>query len=139
MKSRVLVAEDDRELRRLIVQALEKDGHDVESVGSGPELLHRLGTASLSRHRGLPDLVVTDIRMPGLSGLEVLSGVRELAWTTPAILMTAFGDDEVAAAAHRLDAMLFHKPFDFDDLRTAVLHVLRQSSAAGRQMRNHTV
>jgi DNA-binding response OmpR family regulator len=123
---KILIAEDDKEMRRLLQRALARDGHDVDVVGSGDELLHRLGTAELSRHRARPDLVVSDVRMPGLSGLEVLSGLRDARWDTPMILMSAFGDPALEASARRLGAVLFHKPFDVDDLRTAVIHFSRR-------------
>jgi DNA-binding NtrC family response regulator len=126
MKAKVLIAEDDREMRRVLARALAGDGHDVDVVSSGDELLHRLGTAELSRHRARPDLVVSDVRMPGLSGLEVLSGLRDAHWDTPMILMSGFGDPTLEASAERLGAVLFRKPFDVDDLRTAVIHFLRQ-------------
>jgi DNA-binding NtrC family response regulator len=124
-KSRVLIAEDDNQMRRLLVRALRRDGHDVDEVASGDELLHRLGTSELSRHGGPPDLLVSDVRMPGLLGTEVLAGLRDAEWTTPVILMTAFGDAALETEARRLGALaVFQKPFDVDDLRTAVDHFL---------------
>jgi FixJ family two-component response regulator len=56
--------------------------------------------------------------MHGVTGLDVLAGLRETDWATPVILLTAFGDAELHAEAHRLGALaVFDKPFDFRDLR----------------------
>lgn len=126
VRPRVLVAEDDREMRKLILRTLRKDGFSAEGVGSGSELLHRIGTSLLSSTGAPPDLIISDIRMPGFSGLEVLSGLREADWSMPVILITAFGDEETHAEARRLGAAaVFDKPFDIDDLRTAVLYASR--------------
>jgi CheY-like chemotaxis protein len=124
---RVLVAEDDTEMRMLLVRMLRKDGYHVEEVGSGAELLHRIGTSLLSRRGEPPELIISDIRMPGFTGLEVLSGLREADWAMPVILITAFGDSETHAEAQRLGAeAVFDKPFDMDELRSAVHQVALQ-------------
>lgn len=118
---RVVVAEDDDEMRRLVVEALEKDGYDVEEARDGGRLLVR--AAAYYTHRAKVadvDLIVSDIRMPICSGLQILEGLREAHWHVPVILMTAFGDDATRARAEKLGAVLFDKPFDMDDLRTAV-------------------
>jgi DNA-binding NtrC family response regulator len=73
-------------------------------------------------------LIISDVRMPGVSGLDVLATLRREDWSTPVILMTAFGDLETRAEARRLGAKaLFDKPFDVDDLRTAVSWFLHPS------------
>ncbi len=118
---RVVVAEDDDEMRRLVVEALRKDGYEVEEARDGGRLLVR--AAAYYTHRAAVadvDLIVSDIRMPICSGLQILQGLREAHWHIPVILMTAFGDDATRARAEKLGAILFDKPFDIDDLRTAV-------------------
>ncbi len=70
------------------------------------------------------DLIVSDVRMPICSGLEIVRAIRDSGWTVPVILMTAFGDDETRDRAAQLNAVLFDKPFDLDDLRTAVLSLV---------------
>ena len=62
--------------------------------------------------------------MPICSGLQILSALRDAHWRTPVILMTAFGDEATCKQAESLSAMLFDKPFDLDDLRTAVANLL---------------
>ncbi len=120
-RARILVAEDNPDLRRLLVAALA-DSCEVEEAENGYQLLeHATGDPK-------PDLIISDIRMPGLSGLEVLAGLRGPyrpdGWRTPAILITAFGDRETHAAAEQLSAVIFDKPFDLDELRNRALGLL---------------
>jgi len=118
--ARVLVAEDDDDMRRLVVRALREEGFDVVDVRSGWELLDYVGLQIELHGRGgpPPDLIVSDVRMDGVTGLEVLAGLREASWSTPVILITAFGDAELHAEARRLGALaVFDKPFDLRDLR----------------------
>ena len=121
--ARVLIAEDDEEMRRLLRDAFLFDGYEVAAVGSGLELFDTLRRA---KDTGMePAIVVSDIRMPGLSGLEVLNRIRGWGCKMPVVLITAFGDEETLAAASKLEATaLFSKPFDIDDLRTAVAYFL---------------
>jgi two-component system, response regulator, stage 0 sporulation protein F len=72
------------------------------------------------------DLIVSDVRMPVCSGLDILQGLRDAHWDTPVVLMTAFGDDETRARADKLGALLFDKPFTMTSLRTKVRELLSQ-------------
>lgn len=119
----VLLAEDDGAMRALLAQALRRDGFDVVEVADGAALVLEIGTRLQQRREDRPSvhLIVSDIRMPVISGLEVLSALRQAQWGVPVVLITAFGDDEVHAEAERLGAVaVFDKPFDVDDFRTAV-------------------
>jgi CheY-like chemotaxis protein len=120
---RVLVAEDDPEMRRLVVEALQRDGFDVIEACDGGRLLVRI-TSAYAHPEAQVDLIISDIRMPICTGLQILKGLRDARWTTPVILMTAFSDEGVRANANALDAVLFDKPFAIDDLRTAVATLL---------------
>ncbi|HEY5243896.1 MAG TPA: response regulator [Polyangiaceae bacterium] len=122
---RILLAEDDADMRSVVADALRGDGYDVVELADGGRLLVNIaarlkdGTAGDSL-----DLIVSDIRMPICSGLQILSALRDAHWHTPVILMTAFGDDATRRHAESLSAVLFDKPFDLDDLRTAVANLL---------------
>lgn len=119
-RPRVIVAEDDAELRRLIVISLEQDGYDVVDVGSGLELYDEV--RRIHRAGGMPELILSDIRMPGLSGLMLLRLMRHWGWRCPIILVTAFGSEETLNEAFELQATaVLSKPVDMDDLRTAVM------------------
>ncbi len=81
-----------------------------------------MGEALVSGNGGPVDVVVSDIRMPGASGLDLLAGLRRDDWTTPVVLITAFGDPGGRhAEAYRLGAdAVLDKPLDVDDLRLVV-------------------
>ncbi|WP_437575472.1 response regulator [Sorangium sp. So ce887] len=121
---RVLLAEDDRELRLLLATALRRDGYEVLEARDANHLLELMGAALVSGNGAPVDVVVSDIRMPGRSGLELLAGLRRDDWATPVVLITAFGDPETHAEAYRLGAdAVLDKPLDIDDLRI-VVHTL---------------
>lgn len=123
---RVLVAEDDAEMRALLVEALRGDGFEVLEARHGSELMQLLA-ARLDEGGELRmlDLLVSDVRMPGWSGLDVLQALREVHARIPVILITAFGAAELHARAREYGAcVMFDKPFDVDDLRTAVVNAL---------------
>jgi DNA-binding NtrC family response regulator len=91
---------------------------------NGLELLAGLEFAVTFEHERPEHLVVvSDIEMPGLSGLDVLTIVRCAHLKTACVLITGFGDRETAAEASDLGARVFNKPFDIDDLVTAVVEL----------------
>jgi CheY-like chemotaxis protein len=118
----VLVADDDDELRALVVDTLRADGYIVVEARDGAEMLAMLAdTAGDPSKR--PDVIVTDVRMPKLSGLGVLQEMRHAQLRMPVVLMTGFPPASVEVVAKRLGAVgVLKKPFDIDDLRTAVVH-----------------
>ncbi len=123
----ILVAEDDSAMRDLIVTTLAKDGARVSQVDNGLSLIDRLRAASREDQR--PDLVVCDVRMPGMNGLTALATMRMGGFMMPVILITAFGDRDLHDSARRMGAVaVFDKPFDLDDLRTAVAHFARHGA-----------
>jgi CheY-like chemotaxis protein len=112
----ILLAEDDSAMRTLLAWSLRRDGHSIIEAHDGHQLLDLLGAFALEDN--MPDLIVTDVRMPGLSGLEVLRAAGLSDGRIPVIVMTAFGSPETHEAAKRLGAIaVFDKPFDPDDLR----------------------
>jgi DNA-binding response OmpR family regulator len=118
---RVIVADDDADVRRLVSAALQMDGFRVIEVDSGDALVDGIGTALLGDGQGPFDVVVTDIRMPGFTGLDVLACAGCLAVRTPMVLISAFDEERVRVEARRLGAhAFFAKPFDIDELRRAV-------------------
>jgi CheY-like chemotaxis protein len=127
----VLLAEDNLEMRRMVDAELTRAGFVVLAVKDGNELLLYLAWASEYNNRvPLPDLVVTDVRMPGPSGLDVLAALQAVDRRLPTIIMTAFGDDETHARAQALGPVaVFDKPFDLGDLRDAALRAVAQARA----------
>ena len=117
-RTRVLVAEDDPAMRRIVVGRLRRDGCDVLEVASGD--------AAVATLRASPELalVIMDVRMPGLSGVEVVHTLRAWKWNTPVLLMTAFPDPRLVDEAHRLGARVLAKPFGLARLSRAVVETL---------------
>jgi len=128
---RVLLAEDDAEMRDVVAEALRADGLSVVELSDGGRLLVDIATR-LKAGRGDEsiDLIISDIRMPICTGLQIVAALRDAHWHTPVILMTAFGDEATHKHAESLKAVLFDKPFDIDDLRTAVANMLPRDRAA---------
>jgi CheY-like chemotaxis protein len=127
----VFLAEDDYEMRQLLAEALEEDGYRVMEAGSGLKVFDKLRHARNVEET--PDLIVSDIRMPGLTGLKLLRIIRDWGWSVPVILITAFGDpDTQAEAVQGGVTAFFSKPFEVDDLRTAVSYYLQYPRGALR-------
>lgn len=131
---RVLLGEDDKELRTLLAGALRKDGYEVTECGDGFRLLDHLGSVLHSPESGVEpeefDLIISDVRMPGVTGMSVLQGVQLFEGFPPTILITAFGDQQTHAEARRLGAKaVFDKPFHFEDLLAKVHEIVPVSSA----------
>ena len=113
-----------------MTETLRKDGYDVVEEADGGRLLVRVAALySIAGPTEPVDLIVSDIRMPVCSGLEILKGMRDAHWPTPVVLMTAFADDDVARRARQLGAVLFNKPFQMRDLRAAVMSLLAGPAA----------
>jgi DNA-binding NtrC family response regulator len=125
MNARLLVVEDDPEMRDLLRKVLEKEGCRVSVAGDG-----RAATASLSRHPF--DLVVTDMLMPDDGGLELLQDIRKSQPTLPVIIITAFGDWGTYSRALELGAAAFiSKPLKMAEL-IAAIHAALAGRGAGQ-------
>jgi CheY-like chemotaxis protein len=123
---RVLLAEDQPEMRSLVRSALVRDGYEVIEAEDGPSVIRALIDGLLADQSRAPDLIITDVRMPGFTGLEVLARLRREQWATPVILITAFGDEALHTEAKRLGATrVLDKPFELEDLREAVRGLLK--------------
>ncbi len=112
MKHCVLVVEDEAKLRRVIELQLQSAGYEVDKAGSAEEALRLVDRASL---------VLTDLKLPGMDGLEFLSLVRRQDAQVPVVVMTAFGTVENAVEAMKTGATDFlPKPFSLDHLLTVI-------------------
>jgi DNA-binding response OmpR family regulator len=121
----VLLADDDDEMRRLLADALRLDGHEVVEARDGTGLMSLVGSETFPTAAGRPaGVIVSDVRMPGATGLDVLREVRRRAPMTPMVLITAFGDAEFRAEAHRLGAdAVLDKPIDLHHLLEVVRYL----------------
>jgi len=118
MARRILVGEDQPQMRTLIAARLRQEGYEVLEAQDGGEVLEMIESPQRGR---APDAVVCDVRMPKRSGLEVLERVHGGEREMPVVLITAFGDADVHERAERLGAAcVLDKPFDLDDLVFAI-------------------
>ena len=124
----VVVADDDDDMRNLVTAALREDGCATLEAHDGQELLELLEQA-IDDPRLRPDVLVTDVKMPRLSGLGVLEALRRAEWSLPVVMMTVMSDDSIHMVAKRLGAVgVLHKPFD----RTELVSAVRNARAARR-------
>lgn len=124
--ARILVAEDDDAMRRLVVETLQRDGYAVKQVPDGGRLLVTLAHEYLSHEREqLVDLLISDVRMPICTGLQIVEQLRAARCPLPIILMTAFGDESTRRHAWALGSLLLDKPFQMEELRAAVGRLLQ--------------
>jgi CheY-like chemotaxis protein len=113
---RVLVAQNEPRLRHRIASALRGDGYEVLEAASGAESLDLIFNGPSDSRL---DLIISSVRMPIATGVEVVVALRQIDRTLPVILMAARGDDSLDDASGRLGVRVFHEPFDLDDLRLA--------------------
>jgi len=107
----ILLAEDNLELRELLMLVLSRAGYQVTGCDNGLQLLEQL------EHAEQYDLVISDVRMPALTGLEVLESQLDKPFRLPFIGMTAFGDHETHETAQKFGAVaMIDKPFDLDEM-----------------------
>lgn len=124
----LLIVDDENSLREMLEIMLKREGYDVESAPDGEGALKLLGK------RGF-DAVITDVAMPGMSGIELLSKVRQQSHDTAVIVMTAHGSTENAVEAMKLGATDYlTKPFQVDEMKIAVANALK-SRALERENR----
>ncbi len=123
MKSRrVLVVDDEPKMQRVLEILLKRKGHDVICVGSGEQALVELQSSPV-------DLIISDLRMPGMSGIDLLKAVRAMASDVPVIILTAFGTVETAVEAMKVGACEYIvRPFDVDALELSIDRVLALST-----------
>jgi two-component system response regulator PilR (NtrC family) len=120
MKTRILVVDDERSMREMLTILLEREGYEAVEAGNGTDAL-RLFEASPF------DLVISDIQMPGLNGIELLERIKKLAPEVPVLMITAFATAEQAVAAIKLGAFhYFTKPFNNDEIRALVHNALEK-------------
>src|SRR6202162_4273046 len=116
----LLLVEDKTELRAMLRKALERNGFRVEEAPDGSAAIQKIRA---KRYQ----MVVTDLKMPGASGLDVLRESKQADSTIPVILLTAFGSVEEAVSAMKEGAYDFlHKMVDLDHLKLLVQRAARQ-------------
>ncbi|HXE56456.1 MAG TPA: sigma-54 dependent transcriptional regulator [Gemmatimonadales bacterium] len=114
MSGTILIVDDERTLARAIKAFLAEQGYEAEVAGDAEQALQRLESLR-------PDVVFTDVRLPGMDGIALLRRIREFDPAIPVIVMTAFGSIEGAVEAMKLGAFDYlKKPVDLEELRLLV-------------------
>lgn len=125
MALRVLVVDDEPSVCRSLSMVLERFGFEVTTAQDGHEALRRF-------RRELQDLVIADLKMPGMTGLDLLREIKRTSPGTPVVLLTAFGTVETAVQAMKEGAFDFlQKPFDVEQLKDVVSRALRPREDQG--------
>ncbi len=123
----VLVVDDEGTMRCAVSEVLKKSGYEVVAAGSGEDALEKFS-------EGLFNLVITDIKMPGMGGMELLLEIKKRSPRIPVVMMTAFGTIETAVAAMKQGAVDYLlKPFSADILEEVVEGILPQGKAAKKE------
>src|SRR5919112_2034998 len=122
MKTSILVVDDDENLRWVTQTQLEDAGYEVVASPDGEAALR-----SLNGRR--PDLVLTDLKMPGMSGMDLLKRIRAIDSEIPVLMITAFGTIQSAVEAVKNGAYDYlTKPFDYEELVLSVKRALEHST-----------
>lgn len=129
---RVLVAEDDPALRDLMAKLLAFEGYFVTEAEDALAMLDAVQVSGNGCEDRF-DLIVTDVRMPGLTGLDALAILRQSGCNTPAIVVSALPGEMVHPEAQELNALFLPKPFALENLRRIANRVV-----CGHQRQNST-
>ncbi len=124
---KILIAEDDRELRQLFQHVLTKNGYSVVGISNGEEALHALDTSYY-------DLIISDIMMPKMDGYQLVSALREAGMTTPVMMITAkdaFDDMRLGFLSGSDDYMV--KPVNINEMVLRVGALLRRAQMANER------
>ncbi len=125
---RILVADDERSMRELLAIVLRREGYEVVLAENGRQAIAEL------EHKPI-DLLISDIQMPDMSGVEVLRFAKQINQDLAGIMVTAFATAETAIEALRMGAYDYiHKPFNIDELKIVVRNALER-----RQLRQENV
>jgi len=120
---RILVVDDEESMCQYLSILLTKEGYEVQTANSGAEALRAIETAPV-------DLVMTDIQMPGMDGIQLLKGVRAVDPATPVIIMTAYASEQSAIDAVNLGAFSYlQKHTKNDEIKIVVRNALQLKRA----------
>lgn len=122
---KILMVEDDAEMRALFRDFFREEGFEIEMVSNGSEALRRVAREAYA-------LILTDLRLPGLTGLDLLPGIKKLRPDVPVIVLSAFGSEENRKKALQKGATIYlEKPFHLNTLREILQEILSPSRRVG--------
>jgi two-component system response regulator (stage 0 sporulation protein F) len=118
LKHKVLIVDDQFGIRTLLNEVLQKEGYEIHQASNGFQALH-----IMEKHA--PDLVLLDIKIPGMDGLEILKKMKEMDPEIRVIIMTAYGELDMIEETKKHGALdHFSKPFDIGEIQEAVKQYL---------------
>lgn len=118
--SKILIVDDEQSMRDFLAIMLKKEGHEVATAGNGSDALKAIQAEIF-------DLVITDVKMPGTDGIEVLKTIKDVSSETVVIMITAFATAETAVEAMKLGAYDYIiKPFKIDELKLIIQNSLEK-------------
>ncbi len=116
---KLLIVDDQKGIRRLLTEVFSEYGYEIESCGNGLKALEIIPQFK-------PDLIIMDVKMPGMNGIDVLKKLRETDKGSKVIMMTAYGDQHYVNQAEALGVARFIiKPFDLIELKAQVGEILK--------------
>lgn len=114
MKQKILIVDDQYGIRILLNEVFQKEGYDTFQAANGAQAIEIAKKES-------PDLVILDMKIPGMDGIEILKRLKKIDQDISVIIMTAYGELDMIQEAKNLGALdHFTKPFDIDEIRKAV-------------------
>ena len=128
----IWIIDDDQSMRWVLEKTLINNGYQVSAFESGSVALASFKRATLEQR---PDLVVTDVRMPGINGFELMKQIKHISPRTPIIIMTAYTDLDTTVQTYQEGAFEYlPKPFDIDD----ALELVARACAHGGENTEHS-
>ncbi|MCL6636224.1 MAG: response regulator [Peptococcaceae bacterium] len=125
----ILIVDDQAGVRRLLYETLRNEGYRVETAAGGVEALRKISSR-------VPSLILLDIKMPGMNGLDTLEELRKVTPDTPVVMMTAYGElDILDEARERGVRHYIIKPFDLDEVRYLVKGLLAEEKKKRRLLK----
>ena len=124
MKKRILIADDEAALLKTMAFTLKRKGYDTVTVEDGQTAYNEILEAFHNNNNY--DLIITDIQMPGISGLDLISGIREAGINTPILAITGFGNMELAVDLMRAGCQDYlGKPFGMNDFIERIIKLVK--------------
>jgi len=122
LKNKVLIVDDKNGIRVLLMEVFNNEGYETFQAPNGKTALEIV-------RKEAPDLVLLDMKIPGMDGLDILKHIKNIDSSIKVIMMTAYGELDMIKEATELGAIMhFTKPFDIDEMRQAVQQQLSEST-----------
>ena len=129
MLADVLIADDQAGIRHVLSEVFSGDGYLVETASNGIEALKKVAANP-------PLLILLDMKMPFLNGLETLAELRKIALDVPVVMMTAYGEMDFLAEVQELGVRHYiNKPFDLDEVRYLIKGLIEEEKTRRREQK----